>query len=111
MHQRRPNTALRRSIFKLCAYLTIEVLLMRVKGRVLGALVFAALSACAGTRPQPQTFALASNTPAANSCAIACPANTAYAELRGSVGCVSGATPVCQCTDRARPLASCEVLE
>jgi hypothetical protein len=91
--------------------LTIEVLLMRVKRIVVAALGFATLSGCAGTRPQPQMFALGSDTLAANSCEISCPANSAYAEARGSVGCVSGATPVCQCTDRARPMASCEVLE
>jgi hypothetical protein len=84
---------------------------MRVKGIVLGTLGFAALSACVGTLPQPQSFAPASDTLAASSCAIACPADSAYAEARGSVGCVGGATPVCQCTDRTRPMASCEVLE
>jgi hypothetical protein len=85
---------------------------MRSKGIVLGALGCAVLSAaCVGTRPQPQTFTLASDTLATNSCAISCPANSAYAEVRGSVGCIRGATPVCQCTDRARPMASCEVLE
>jgi hypothetical protein len=84
---------------------------MRIKPVVLGTLGFAALSACVSTLPQPQTFALAPDFLAANSCAISCPANSAYAEARGSVGCISGATPVCQCTDRARPMASCEVLE
>jgi hypothetical protein len=82
---------------------------MRVKTIVLGALMLGALSACAGTRPQPRE--LPPDTLAANSCAISCAANSAYAELRGSVECRSGATAVCQCTDRARPMASCEVLE
>lgn len=82
---------------------------MRVEIVVLGVLALAALSACAGTRPQSRE--LAPDALVASACAISCPADSAYAETRGSVECRSGATAACQCTDRARPIASCEVLE
>jgi hypothetical protein len=46
----------------------------------------------------------------ADSCAISCPANTAYSGLRGSVGCAEGFAPICQCVVRSRPMAACEAV-
>jgi hypothetical protein len=45
-----------------------------------------------------------------NSCAIVCPAETAYAGIKGSVTCNPGYAPKCQCTDAAAKQSSCERL-
>lgn len=80
---------------------------MSIKVILLGALGLAALSACA--RPEPRKLPF--ETLAVRSCAISCPASGAEPAVGGSVECTPGAAPVCQCTNRDRPLASCEVVE
>jgi hypothetical protein len=45
-----------------------------------------------------------------NSCAITCPAGSAYSGLSGSVGCSSGFAPACQCSSSQQRMASCERL-
>ena len=42
-----------------------------------------------------------------NTCSIHCPAISAYPSLAGSVGCVEGTTPVCQCGDPNKMMAYC----
>ena len=42
-----------------------------------------------------------------NSCAIHCPAQTAYPSLQGSITCQVGSAPRCQCTLPQEPIAGC----
>jgi hypothetical protein len=46
---------------------------------------------------------------APNSCAIHCPAESAFPSLSASVGCTDGSTPACQCADPSRNMAYCVV--
>ena len=43
-----------------------------------------------------------------NSCAVHCPAKSAYPSLVGSVECAEGHTPACQCRDPKQKMAYCE---
>ncbi len=45
-----------------------------------------------------------------NSCSISCPAGSAYPNLSGSVGCVDGFAPVCQCATAENKMAGCQRL-
>jgi len=42
-----------------------------------------------------------------NSCAIRCPAQTAYPTMQGSVTCTAGSAPQCQCMLLEEPIAGC----
>ena len=46
-----------------------------------------------------------------NSCAISCPNDSAYPDLRGSVVCVRDTSPICQCSDKSKGMATCEFLK
>ena len=80
---------------------------MRIEVIVFGALGLSALSACSSLKPQKFPF----EALAVRSCAISCPASGARPAVGGAVECAAGAVPACQCTDRDRPLASCEALD
>jgi hypothetical protein len=45
-----------------------------------------------------------------NSCAIRCPAHSAFPDKGAGVTCGSTAIPICQCTDVDEPIAYCEVV-
>ena len=42
-----------------------------------------------------------------NSCAVRCPADSAFPSAQGSVTCTPGSAPLCQCTDSQKPMAGC----
>jgi hypothetical protein len=42
-----------------------------------------------------------------NSCAIRCPADSAFPSSQGSVTCTTGSAPLCQCIDPPQPMARC----
>lgn len=42
-----------------------------------------------------------------NSCAIRCPAHTAYPNMQGSITCPVGSAPRCQCMVQQEPIAGC----
>lgn len=45
-----------------------------------------------------------------NSCAISCPAGSAYPSMTASVSCREGSAPLCQCRVIERKMARCEPL-
>ena len=79
---------------------------MRVTDIVVAVLGLACLSACSNTPSQPEAFAR--EPLPGNSCAVSCPSDSVFSGSSGSVGCRTGFTPICQCTDQSRPMASCE---
>jgi hypothetical protein len=82
---------------------------MRLVASLLVLLAIRCLSGCSDAQSQLDLQTL--DELPANSCAIACPADTAYPGLRASVGsCNDGYAPVCQCVDESRPMATCETL-
>ena len=68
--------------------------------------VFLSLSACSDAESQSHSNATTQLEP--NSCAIACPVDSAYSGKQGSVTCSDSSMPVCQCADQEEKMAYCE---
>jgi hypothetical protein len=81
---------------------------MRAPSIILVSCTLGIVAACSDV--QLQADPSATDVLADNSCAIVCPAESAYAGMGGSVTCFDTHAPVCQCVDRARPMATCEPL-
>ncbi len=76
---------------------------------LLGALALATIAASVGS-PGLTTAGAQELDIRPNSCAISCPAQSAYANLSGSVGCSDGFAPVCQCATTESKMAGCQRL-
>lgn len=68
--------------------------------------IFLSLTACSDAESQSNSNAKDLLEP--NSCAVACPVDSAYSEIRGTVTCSEGFMPICQCANQEEKMAYCE---